>query len=146
MGSMNLGIYTTTLADSEQLEKVSQYLNNSVDSNRWSDVSLFYNDIGFNPFQIKCGMFNSTDLWNFKGKLIVSSLECVVKASNIVNNIEIYYYYGWEKRPAVLDTLFVLNNKIKILCRNDDDASFIYRTTGQKPIAVADNYQLIEII
>jgi hypothetical protein len=70
----------------------------------------------------------------------------VVKASNIVNNIEIYYYYGWEKRPAVLDTLFVLNNKIKILCRNDDDASFIYRTTGQKPIAVADNYQLIEII
>lgn len=143
---MNLGIYTTTLGDSEQLEKLSQYLNASVDSNKWSDVSLFYDDIGFNPFQINCGMFNSTDLWNFKGKLIASSLECVVKASNIVNNIEIYYYYGWEKRPSVLDALFVINSKTKIICRNDDDASFIYRTTGKKPVAVADNYQLLEII
>jgi hypothetical protein len=143
---MNLGIYTKTLADSEQLEKLSQYINNSADSNRWSDISLFYDDIGFNPFQIKCGMFNSTDLWNFKGKLIVSSLESVIKATNIVNHIEIYYYYGWEKRPAILDTLLVLNSNTKIVCRNDADASFVYRTTGQKPIAVADNYQLLEII
>jgi hypothetical protein len=143
---MNLGVYTATLADSNQLEKIAKYLNTSVHSNKWSDVSLFYDGIGCNPFDIKCGMFNSTDLWNFKGKLIASSLECVVNAANIVNNIELYYYYGWEPRPSVLDTIFVLRDKIKLICRNNGDASFTYRTTGIKPVGIADDYDLLNII
>jgi len=143
---MNLGIYTATLADSTQLEKIATYLNASVISKKWSDVSLFYDGIGFNPFEIKCGMFNSTDLWNFKGKLIASSLDCVVNASNIVNNIELYYYYGWETRPSVLDTVFVLRDKIKLICRNEDDALFTQRTTGIKPVGIADDYDLLNII
>jgi hypothetical protein len=137
---MNIGIYIDSLSDTKQLEAINNFVANSLQHNGVHDVSLFYNGIGFNPFNIKCGMFNSTDLWNFKGKLVVSSLNCLVSSKNIVNNLELYYYYGWEQNIKVLDILQIMQDKIPIICRSVADQEFIYRVTGVNPLAVSNNF------
>jgi hypothetical protein len=138
---MNIGIYIDTLSDTQQLEAINAFVNNVKQDDRVTDVSIFYNGIGFNPFDIKCGMFNSTDLWNFHGKLIVSSLNCLASANNIVNNLELYYYYGWENAVKVLDILQLIQNNVPVICRSENDKNFIYRITGKTPLCTTDNFQ-----
>lgn len=144
---MNIGIYIDTLSDTKQLESIHKLVNKISHDPRITDTSLFYNGIGFNPFDIKCGMFNSTDLWNFRGKLIVTSLNCLASARNIVNNLQIYYYYGWENGTKVLDILQLTHDNVPIICKSEKDAQFIYRITGTTPIGTTDHFeQILETI
>ena len=68
---MNLGIYVKTLSNENEMSFISNIINAAVDNNNIKDCSIFYDGVGFIPFDIPCGMFNSTDLWNFNGKLLV---------------------------------------------------------------------------
>lgn len=139
---MNLGIYINSFGDLEQMKYISECINSAINNNRLKDASIFYNDIGYNPFEIKCGSFNSTDIWNFSGVLIATSLECLISACNIVNNIQIFYYYGWDKSVNVLALLDILNTKnISIICNSEKDSLEFYRLTGRKPVAVCENYE-----
>jgi hypothetical protein len=145
---MNLGIYIDTLSETKLLDGVSQCINNAIDNNLVKDASIFYDDIGFNPFNIKCGMFNSTDLWNFSGDLIATSLVTLHNAHNIVNNIDLFYYYGVEQNFAIIDFLYLIQKcNIKIICNTEDDAKEIYRISGITPIGIGNNFQnLLSII
>lgn len=139
---MNLGIYINSLGDLQQIKYISECVNSAINDNKLKDASLFYNDIGYNPFGIKCGLFNSTDIWNFSGVLIVTSLSCLSSACNIVNNIQMYYYYGWEKSVDILELLDIINNKnISVICNSDKDAAEFYRLTGKKTVATCINYE-----
>lgn len=144
---MNIGIYIDTLSDTKQLESINKLIDKISNDSRITDASLFYNGIGFNPFDIKCGMFNSTDLWNFRGKLIVTSLNCLASAKNIVNNLQIYYYYGWENDIKVLDILQLTHDNVPIICKSEKDRQFIHRVTGTTSIGTTDNFeQILETI
>lgn len=141
---MNLGIYINSLGDAHQMKYISQCINSAIDNNKLTDASIFYNDVGYNPFDIKCGTFNSTDIWNFSGSLIATSLQCLSSAHNIVNNIQLYYYYGWEKEIDILELLDILaQTKIKVICNSEDDAKEFYRITGNQPEAICSNYDEI---
>lgn len=144
---MNLGIYIKNLNDTKQLECIANSVNVAIGNKYIKDASIFYDDIAFNPFNIKCGLFNSTDLWNFKGKLVATSLSCVANTMNIVNDIDLYYYYGWEEKPALLDLLYVLQKNIKVICRDNNDAKYIYRVTGKIPHGISNDFNdIYEII
>jgi len=135
---MNLGIYLSSLANHDQLKEISDTINENLGI-KLVDASIFYDDVSFNPFKIKCGMFNSTDLWNFKGKLVTFSLQATIKASKIVNDIDLYYYYGFEEKINPLSLIFLLSQNVKIVAKSEGYANDLYRKTKTKPTLVAEN-------
>lgn len=141
---MNIGFYINNLGNNDQVKYINDQLNNSINI---TDASIFFDDIGFNPYSTKCGVFNATDLWNFKGNLIVTSLEGLFNATNIVNDISLYYYYGWEEEINVLLLLKILSeNKIKLISKNQEQADYLYRITGNKSIGNTDQQKILELI
>ena len=135
---MNLGIYIHDFNDASVLEDINELVNTK--NNVVQDISIFFDDIGFNPFKIKCGMFNSTDLWSFNGTLIVLSNECAHTAINIVNNIDIYYHYRNHKETNFLG-LMQLSKKIKFITHCEETSKYIFRSTGQKSLSICNNLQ-----
>lgn len=141
---MNLGIYIKNIDDQNVLQWASNIINYSIDKNKCSDISLFYDNIGFIPFNLPCGIFNSTDIWNFSGSLIVLNYESVKLALKIVNNIDLYYYYGWEK----IDVFNLLNihKKVKIISKEEKNNKEIKRLTGYDSYFISDKVNLIDFI
>lgn len=138
---MNIGVYLRTLSDNNQLMHISTFINHCLELDYVKDASVFYDDVGPNPFKINSGMFNSADLWNFNGVLISTSLECLISSNKIVNNIRPYYYYGWENvKPSILDILDNINHAT-IICKNDDQKKYLERVLGnKKEIIISDNF------
>jgi hypothetical protein len=140
MGSMNLGIYISSLSDREQLGHISELVQNSVHNKDIRDLSIFYDDVDFNPHNTRCGMFNAADLWSFNGNLITTSLDSLITSLKVINNINIFYYHGWEENPNILRLILSIQNA-KIICRSEKDEKEIYRLTGVKPIGISDNFK-----
>lgn len=136
---MNLGIYISSLSNHDELSRISNTINNYI-GNKLTDASVFYDNIAPNPFNIKCGLFNSTDLWNFNGKLITTSLSTTIKSLNIVNNIDIYYYYGWEKKINPLSLFHILSRNIKIISKTKKDDDDLYRKTAVKSLIICNDF------
>lgn len=143
---MNLGIYIPSISDAN-LKDICETINFSLDNKKVSDASLFYDDISHNPFYLKCGTFNSTDLWNFSGNLIVTSISCLYSARNIVNNINIIYYYGLEDKKNLFLLLDAIKIPKQIVCKNEESANYIHRISGKRVDCVATNFkELLEKI
>ena len=107
---MNLGLYTKTLGKTEELKYAVSAINEGIKNGTLTDASIFYDSVGPPPEDIKCGCFNSTDLWNFTGCLIVTSLEAARTSINIVNKFGIIFYYNWEATKNTMGLLNVTNN------------------------------------
>lgn len=136
---MNLGIYVSSLGDQDQMKFVSSCVNGAIENKEVTDASIFYDNIGFNEFVYRCGSFNATDLWNFCGELVVNNVNSLKNALNIVNSINLYYYYGFEKvKPIQL--LSLLGKNFKVICNNDESADEFFRLTNTKPFGVVQNY------
>lgn len=143
---MNLGIYVPTLADHNMLGDISDAINNNI-GHKITDASLFYDNIAYNPFSIKCGMFNSTDLWNFNGTLITTGLSTLVSSLKIVNDIDLWYYYGWENKISTLSLIYITTQNVNVVARTEDDAKDFYRKTKNKPMLISNNFShLVENI
>lgn len=142
----NLGIYINNLADTNQLQAVSETVNECIDKNIVEDCSIFFDNIAYNPFKTKCGIFNSTDIWNFSGKLITTSLSSTLTALKIVNKIDIYYYYGWENKVNVLALMNLLTQKVQPFAKSEKDQLDMYRKTGLKPILCHDFMSIVNRI
>ena len=136
---MNLGIYIPSIGDKALLNQCTQEINRGKSNNLISDASIFYNNAGPINTPVECGLFNATDLWYFSGKLLVLSTECAIKTLNIVNNIELYYGYGWNDRN-VLSLLKILENKnIKVLSKSKELDDDLYRVSGMRSIGVTND-------
>lgn len=144
---MNLGIYIKNLMDVDQVSLVADFVNANVKNNGIKDISIFYDNIGKIDKPINCGLFNSTDLWNFSGDLIVTSLDAVFTSMSIVNGINVYYY-GWNDKPDIFKLVYATQRKnIKIICRSEQDEKQLYRLTKTKPIGVDPNFtNILDII
>jgi hypothetical protein len=105
------------------------------------DASIFYDNISYNPFKINCGIFNSTDLWNFSGTLVTTSLSTTMSALKIVNNIDIYYYYGFEDKISPLPLIYIINNsKVKFIANTKTNEIDLYRKTRTKSHSVCGSF------
>lgn len=140
---MNIGIYVSDFSNNEQMQGIAGHINTAINSRKIADASLFYDGICHNTVELNFGLFNSTDLWNFNGALIVTNLNSLVSAMKIVNKIDVYYYYGWEDKLKALDILFATSLGAKILCRNEENSKYIKRITGQTPIGISHNFENI---
>lgn len=144
---MNLGIYIPSLGDKELLHNCLAEIRRGKSNKLISDASIFYNNAGPIDFPVDCGLFNAIDLWYFSGKLLVLSTECAVKALSIVNNIDMYFGYGWGKRE-VLSILDIMSKRnLKTICRSQEMSNDFYRITGQNSLGYTDNLQgIIEMM
>lgn len=134
---MNLGIYIQSLGKNDHLKEISECINKNIGTKNLTDASIFFDSIGFNPFEMKCGIFNSTDLWNFNGKLITTSLQTTLKALKIVNNIEVFYYYGLEDKISPLSLIYLQQNGVKIISRSEKDDNDLYRKTAHRSVSIS---------
>ena len=137
---MNLGIYISSLSSTDQLQSINKFVENNIKHKEIYDISIFYDDVAFNPSNTNCGMFNSTDLWSFNGNLIVTSINALNTALKVVNNINIFYYFGWEQQVETLYLLASIRNNIMVICRSEQEAQKIYRLTGIRPIGVCNDF------
>lgn len=140
---INLGFYIPSLGDTELLNNCFSEIDRGFKNNLISDASIFYDNPGNINKPTNCGIFNSIDLWYFKGSLMTISNECTLKALNIVNNIQIYYGYGWGQRN-VFATLKIINDpNVKTICRSNDIAKDFYRISAKNSIGNSENLQNI---
>tara|TARA_B100001559_G_C16446196_1_gene596876 strand:+ start:255 stop:680 length:426 start_codon:yes stop_codon:yes gene_type:complete len=137
---MKIGFYLKHNGTCEALESIVQEINRALSNNTIKDGLIFYEDAAKSK-KYNCAMFNSCDLWSFSGKLITSSPTLFLKASNIVNNIDHYYYYGWEHVNAL--TLIEISNRTKIICNSEESAEEFYRLTNKRTNKVVREYKEI---
>jgi len=138
---MNLGIYLSSLSQQNQLQQISEAINNGIAAKKLNDASIFYDNIAYNPHDIKCGIFNSTDLWNFSGTLITTSLSTTISAIKIVNSIDIYYYYGFEDKISPLPLINIINKGgVKFIAKTNNDNQDLYRKTRTGALYICDNF------
>ena len=148
---MNLGFYVHNTSQSDLNSEIFSVLNESVKTDKVDDATLFYNEIDYNPnLDTKSfGVFNSTDMWSFKGTLVVTSLKLLPLASKVVNKIKLVYMHtaeGFEKGhiSSVMD-LINISDKIHKVARNERDAKEYKRLTG-KDIKVMKSFSAEEIL
>lgn len=140
---MKIAFYVNSLANSPHTVNIFNQLNNAVSHRHIEDVSLFYNDVGFNSVVPKFGVFNSTELWYYTGTLIATSTKNVIQASKIVNKFSLLYLFS-EDRDFV--GLIRIPKNVQILVTNEADREYVARTTGRQPIMVPEDLNVDELI
>jgi hypothetical protein len=143
---MNLGIYVKSLSDEQQIKLAVEAVETGIDNNKIDDASIFFDSVGFTPFFFSCGLFNSTEMWNFSGKMITFSLDCLKFIKDIVNDIEVYYCYGYEKDKNTLRLLDLTQSGVNIISKTKEDSKEYYRLTGKKCVGCLEDDSLLNII
>tara|TARA_B100000287_G_scaffold353940_1_gene343903 strand:- start:3867 stop:4340 length:474 start_codon:yes stop_codon:yes gene_type:complete len=148
---MNLGFFVQNTSQASLNSEIFSLLNDSVENHTVNDATLFYNEIDFNPAldNKKFGLFNATEMWSFTGTLVVSSLNLLPLAAEVVNKIKIVYLYTKDNFqygdiPSVMD-LISLPDEIKRVARSEEDAKEYKRLTG-KDIEVIKAFNAKEIL
>ena len=127
---MNLGVYMHTAEMSGDLQYALQAINDGLQGGQLKDASIFYDSLGRSPLPTKCGWFNSTELWNFTGDLIATSISTALTASNIVNKFRMILYYSRHDKD-LMGLMKVINEpSTKIICREEEDEHELKRLTG----------------
>jgi hypothetical protein len=141
---MNLGIYVNALDNDDETSWASKVIDYGIENDKLKDASIFYDNIGFTPYQYTCGVFNSTDLWNFAGSLLVMHKDSLRTATKIINDIAIFYYYGWNDNPTTFELLDISNKQVNIICRNEQKQKEFYRITGITASIIKEAEELFE--
>jgi hypothetical protein len=137
---MNLGIYLPSLSDQDLMKDISESINYGLDNGLLMDASVFFDDVSYNSHNVKCGVFNSTELWNFNGVLVTTALSTTLSAFKIVNNIQLYYYYGLEDRVSPLSLIYLLKEPLQIICDCEESKHDVYRKTGKRDTEIFKNF------
>ena len=143
---MNLGIYLSIAEMGEDLQNALQTINEGLQSGQLNDASIFYDTLGNNPLPSKCGWFHSTDLWNFTGDLVTTSIATAITASSIINKFKVLLYYDRRDKDLMGLMRVVKNPLTKVICREEEDEKELFRLTGKKSSGVVKNFNLEEIL
>ena len=108
---------------------------------------MFTDAVGFNPIKLKCGCFDSSDLWNFSGTLVTTTLSGLDRALGVVNGMSIVYYYGWQDSPPPVLHLIGSTNRsgIKVVSKDEESNREFYRLTGKKTSGVVNDFNIEEL-
>ncbi len=126
---MNVAFYVDSLGQNDLNSTIFTCLNKASKNPNVSDVSLFYNNIDFNPIPTSFGIFNSTDLWNYTGLLVATTISNVKFAEKIANKFSLSFLFS--KQKFSLELMDVVN-KVPILVSSQEDQDEFFRLTGKK--------------
>ena len=136
---VNLGIYIKDLSQQQCVAAVSAEIDNARKEGILKDASIFFDDIGPVNVRVNAGFFNSTDISNFTGDLLVFSLECLEKSLSYVNNFNLFYCYGLEPYNTLNMIRILHKHKIPTIAAHEYAANQFFRLTGTPPISVNEN-------
>lgn len=143
---MNLGIYVSSMAD-ETFTQAATEIRRGLDNRLITDASIFYDTVAPCKTEVPCGLFNSTDLWNFSGTLVTLSVEAAVMACKTVNKSNIIFGYGWGAKNTFAILNLVYKHNVKTICKTEELVEDFYRLTGQRAAGhTSDLNGLIEIL
>jgi hypothetical protein len=107
---------------------------------------MFVDAVGFNPLKLKCGCFDSSDLWNFGGTLVATTIPGLSRALGVVNEMSIIYYHGWADSPSVLSLIeFTKSDRIKVVSKDEESDKEFFRLTGKKTNGVVSDFNVKEL-
>ena len=138
---MNIGFYIDSLKGEPETIALYKGLNRLADSGEVDDISLFYNQVEFNPEQPKFGLFNAAEAWCFTGTLIANSLRNAKMAANMINKFKLFYLYNKEDKD-VFD-LISLPDHVPVLANTKEEAEYIHRVSGKPVISVVTSVEEI---
>lgn len=143
---MNLGFYSKSLTNEEEIKFSIENIEKAFNDNAIDDASIFFDSNGFSPFFFPCGLFNATELWSFSGKLVVFDLDSLRSAIKVVNDIDIYYIFGWEKVSPINMLVTLSNNNVKAIGKTEKDSQEFYRLTGTNTIGTVEDNNILNIL
>lgn len=123
-----IAFYVDSLAESELNTKIFNCLNQATNNPNIDDVSLFYNNINFNSNVAKFGIFNSTDLWNYTGLLIATTVDNVNFAKKIANKFKLVYLFTKQKFNIQLMDII---KDVEVVVSSEEDQKEFFRLTGK---------------
>ena len=127
------------MSQKQCIDAVSAEINNARQEGILKDASIFFDDIGPVDIRVNAGFFNSTDIWNFTGDLLVFSLDCLEKSLSYVNNFNLFYCYGLEPYNTLNMIRILQQNNIPTIAAHEYAASQFKRLTGKPPISINQN-------
>lgn len=126
---MNLAFYVHTTNGEEPLNKeIYEFLNSDIEGIR--DKSLFFNAVGYNSINPNFGLFSSTEIWAFRGTLVVKDIYNLAYAQNVTNKIDIVYLHSEPVKPL---ELLVYAREIEVYSLGESLAKEYKRLTGKNP-------------
>jgi len=128
---MNLGFYVNSSAD-PSAQEIYECLNKWIDGKDIDNGSLFYEDIGFNSITPKFGLFNSTDIWQFTGNLIITSYNAASSIHNVINKFKAVFLYTKQQEKNIMQIIQIYNT-LPFIVKNKEDYDYIKRITGKEP-------------
>ena len=130
---MHLGVYVEHAGLTDQMTFAKELFDYGKEKKILKDKSIFYNSAMHNEVNIKCGMFNSTDIWNFSGTIVTFSLSNCLSVTNIINNFNVAYIYGLEEKLNVFNLLKISQEKnVKFMSSSPEKQKELFRITGVK--------------
>lgn len=136
---INVGFYINTLSEGQMFQDICNEIVRAFKSKQIIDASIFYDQIASIKTPVPCGLFHSSDLWNFSGCLFVLSTNSSIKIDNIVNNIEMVLGYGWDERNVMSILNILSKRKVKTIAYSEELARDFYRITGESCIGYAND-------
>lgn len=144
---INFGLYLDTIGEGDVINNAFEAIEFSLKENIIKDASLFYDQIGSIKSKPPCGIFHSSDLWNFSGHIFVLSVTSIQRVKNIANNIKIYLGYGWQERNVLATLQAISDDTVEVLPFSVETAADFYRISNRKSIGVSNNFkEIIQII
>ena len=89
----NFGVYLNSIGDTELTNNICKEIDRAISEDVIKDASIFYDQIGHLEAKLPCGIFHSSDLWNFQGNLLVLSISSALRIKNIANGINMILGY-----------------------------------------------------
>lgn len=125
---MNLGIFIESFTDEYILP-----ICNLLKTNKFKDKCLFISEVGREPKDLNCAIFNSTEIPFFTGKLLITNMDGAKFCSSINTNAEMYYLY---EHDANLFSLLSIYKKIKIIVKTQYEFDEVKRKLAITPILI----------
>lgn len=129
----NIGIYIENLGQKNLISFANELITYGTSNNLLRDASIFYDTPARNDQAIKCGFFNSTELWNFTGTLITFSIKTALSSMKIVNNFNMCYVFGLEEKINIFDLMKICGySNVKCGSVSEETQKELFRLTGIK--------------
>jgi hypothetical protein len=133
---MNIGYYTSSLGQTELNLRMFDFLNKAIENNEIDNGSVFYEDIAYNPLNMKVGLFNSTDIWYFTGTLLVSGYRQVETIKKVINKFDACYVYDGDRSNLL--ALISVCQGMKVITTSEEDFNYVKRVCGKDTFLVEE--------
>jgi hypothetical protein len=77
-------------------------------------------------------VFNSTDIWQFTGNLIVTSYSAASSIGNVINKFKPMFLFTKQQQTNIMQIIHIFNT-LPFAVSNQEDFDYIKRIVGKEP-------------